>query len=461
MPPRPTHLRLDRLEDRLAPAGNVLAVIHSANGQSPDLIKEFAPDGSLVRTLTPPRAHGARDLIVGPNGDIHLFVGADLLSPGGPYPTELDTYHADTGTWTRWTVPGWSMFGGTHYGGVAAYGDYVYVNDAETGTETPPDNGIIRFNMADHTFERFAAGIDYNNLALGLDGVLYAMRGNYGQWLDKYHPLTMAYIGTVSAPGFWGGVAAAADGTTYRANEVAAGGVFRFDPAGNFLPVTFDFATGMDVNVARDGTVLIGDGLYNPDFTNPRHLGFEADHVAFADPQMPDRLPILGGMEPDGPPAFFEGDPPVQVSAGIEVWNDYSPTIHGATVAVTHGFDPGDVLAFTEQNGITGNYDPATGVLTLTGLASTADYQAVLRSVTYTNISDNPNEVRRSITFQVDDGVGLSNKVARNYIFWATDDAPVIHLPAVPPIGPRGRTSGSTASRSPTRTPGTGPSSCG
>jgi hypothetical protein len=438
MPFRPTRLRLERLENRATPAGNVLAVIHSANGQEPDLIKEFAPDGSLVRTLTPPRAHGARDLIVGPNGDIHLYVGEDHVSQGGPYPTELNRYHAASGSWSRWTVPNWSTFGVTHYGGVAAYGDYVYVTDMETGNETAPDNGIIRFNMANQTFQRFTVGIDYNDLAIGLDGVLYAMRGNNSEWIDKYHPLTMAYIDTLSVPGFFGGMAAAADGTIYLVDYHPLGYVIRVDPAGNHLdPLIHTHDVGSDVNVARDGTVLARDALLNADLTNPRHLGFSTDHVAFADAQMPDRMPILGGVEPDGS-SVFENDAPVTVSAGIEVWDDYSPTIRAATVAITRNFEPGDALAFTPQDGITGSYDPATGILTLTGLASTASYQALFRSVTYAHVGDNPSDLRRSFTFQVDDGIALSNKVARNIMLWAVNDAPVIHLPAVPPNGPEG-----------------------
>ena len=42
-----------------------------------------------------------------------------------------------------------------------------------------------------------------------------------------------------------------------------------------------------------------------------------------------------------------------------------------------------DVLGFTNQNGITGTYSNSTGVLTLAGSASVADYQNALASVTY------------------------------------------------------------------------------
>ena len=37
-----------------------------------------------------------------------------------------------------------------------------------------------------------------------------------------------------------------------------------------------------------------------------------------------------------------------------------------------------DVLAFTNQNGITGTWNPSTGVMALTGTATKADYQTAL-----------------------------------------------------------------------------------
>jgi len=64
----------------------------------------------------------------------------------------------------------------------------------------------------------------------------------------------------------------------------------------------------------------------------------------------------------------------------------------------------GDVLGFTTQNGITGSYNAATGVLTLSGSSSVANYQSALRSVTYFNSSDNPSGAARTISYQVDDG---------------------------------------------------------
>ena len=62
------------------------------------------------------------------------------------------------------------------------------------------------------------------------------------------------------------------------------------------------------------------------------------------------------------------------------------------------------MLGFVDQNGITGSYNAATGMLTLSGTASVGDYQAALRSVTYFNSSASPSSAVRTVSFQADDG---------------------------------------------------------
>src|SRR6201999_3791697 len=48
---------------------------------------------------------------------------------------------------------------------------------------------------------------------------------------------------------------------------------------------------------------------------------------------------------------------------------DSGGNLTGATVSIS-GFISGDTLNFTNQNGITGSYNSATGVLTLSGTSS-------------------------------------------------------------------------------------------
>src|SRR5262249_28663320 len=156
---------------------------------------------------------------------IHLF--------NGTFAPVLSTYSAATGTWTSRTAPMWSTVNDASFGGLAAYGDYVYVTDMETFGETLPDSGIVRFDLATGTVDRFAAGTDYITMTLGLDGVLYAMRAPSGAVtpIDAFDPATMDFVRTVTAPVPDGrGVAVAANGHIYVGD--LAGSVYHLDRNG-------------------------------------------------------------------------------------------------------------------------------------------------------------------------------------------------------------------------------------
>ena len=68
---------------------------------------------------------------------------------------------------------------------------------------------------------------------------------------------------------------------------------------------------------------------------------------------------------------------------------------------------PGDQLHFTNQNGITGNYNSATGTLALTGTATPAQYQTALESVQFSTTSG--SILPQAITVLALDGSLTSN----------------------------------------------------
>ncbi|MFN6453531.1 MAG: beta strand repeat-containing protein [Nostoc sp. EfeVER01] len=116
----------------------------------------------------------------------------------------------------------------------------------------------------------------------------------------------------------------------------------------------------------------------------------------------------------------------IAIDSGITVSDLDSPNLASATVSITSGFASAqDTLAFTNQNGITGSYDSTTGVLTLTGSSTVANYQAALRSITYTNNSDNPSLTPRTISFIVNDGAANSTAITRDINITPVNDAPV------------------------------------
>ena len=109
------------------------------------------------------------------------------------------------------------------------------------------------------------------------------------------------------------------------------------------------------------------------------------------------------------------GATPVAVDASLTVADPSSTTLAGAQVAITEGefFGDGDALAANATGtAITAIYDPTTETLQMTGVDTLANYQAVLRSVTYTITSSDPTnggtDTTRTITVQVQDAVATS-----------------------------------------------------
>jgi Bacterial Ig domain/Calx-beta domain len=127
--------------------------------------------------------------------------------------------------------------------------------------------------------------------------------------------------------------------------------------------------------------------------------------------------------------AYTENAGAVAIDTGLTVTDSDNANLTGATVAITAGFvSAQDTLAFTNQLGITGNYNSGTGVLTLTGTTTVANYQTALRSVTYANSSDNPT-ASRTITFTATDGISTAGSATRGIAITAVNDAPVNTVP--------------------------------
>ncbi len=111
--------------------------------------------------------------------------------------------------------------------------------------------------------------------------------------------------------------------------------------------------------------------------------------------------------------------PDVSIADGDDVF------IQSAELQITGGFHATeDVLVFTNQNGIAGIFDAHTGLLSLFGQTSLADYQLALRSVQYQNNATNRTPGNRLLTLRVFDGQAGSNTV--NITVTVTNAAPVV-----------------------------------
>ena len=123
---------------------------------------------------------------------------------------------------------------------------------------------------------------------------------------------------------------------------------------------------------------------------------------------------------------YTENQAPTAIDTAITVSDVDNTNLASATLQITGNYANGqDLLAFTDQNGITGSFDAPSGKLTLTGSSSVANYQAALASVTYANSSENPSGLTRTVTVIVNDGT--ANSVAKTETITVTpvNDAPV------------------------------------
>ena len=124
--------------------------------------------------------------------------------------------------------------------------------------------------------------------------------------------------------------------------------------------------------------------------------------------------------------AYTESDSATAITSLLEVVNPSTADITGATVTISSGFvSSEDVLGFTTQNGITGSFNSSTGVLTLTGTTTIANYQTALRTITYDNTNDsNPSTTNRVLDIVVTDSVATSVAVQRTIALTDVDNTP-------------------------------------
>ncbi len=137
-----------------------------------------------------------------------------------------------------------------------------------------------------------------------------------------------------------------------------------------------------------------------------------ASNVASRDITVTHQAPVVTTTA--GETSFSQVGPPVTVDNGLTVTSPSGGNLDSGEVEVTAGFEPGDTLGFTNVGAITGSYDSADGVLTLTGTASAGDYQAFLRSVTYSSGTTANPGTSRTVGFMVSDSVASSGLATRD-----------------------------------------------
>lgn len=107
---------------------------------------------------------------------------------------------------------------------------------------------------------------------------------------------------------------------------------------------------------------------------------------------------------------------PVAVDPELTLDDVDDANIWGARVRFAAGFEKGDALSFAEEFGISGSYDADRGVLLLTGLAAKGDYEAALRSVTFSTSNKAPNVTTKTVEFEAYDGDAPSNLATKDIV---------------------------------------------
>ncbi|WP_184438176.1 Ig-like domain-containing protein, partial [Mycobacterium sp. AZCC_0083] len=146
-------------------------------------------------------------------------------------------------------------------------------------------------------------------------------------------------------------------------------------------------------------------------------------------------LPPLVVTSVINPIPYTAGSAPRVLDSNLKVI-DGSSNLSGGTVSVGLGFKPGDTLSYTPpaNNPITGSYDDATGVLTLEGTATVAQYQEALRAVSFSTTAGALIGVRTVSFVVTDDGDLPSISVPLLVTVSALNLPPIVTTSVVGPI---------------------------
>ena len=146
--------------------------------------------------------------------------------------------------------------------------------------------------------------------------------------------------------------------------------------------------------------------------------------------------PVIGGA--GSTRTYTENATGVALEPTLTVTDADDTHIASGSVTISAGFTAGDTLTWADQPGIIANY--AGGVLTLSGNATLATYQTLLRSVAFSSTSDDPTAasasrtISWSLTDADSDGAGPGTGSATTTVnIIALNDPPTLSATALNP----------------------------
>ncbi|NQV38737.1 MAG: DUF2341 domain-containing protein [Candidatus Marinimicrobia bacterium] len=176
---------------------------------------------------------------------------------------------------------------------------------------------------------------------------------------------------------------------------------------------------GLMDEIRIDATELSADWIsteYNNQF----------DPATFIVMQPTSELPILENVELI-PQSFSTSGGSVPITSSVNIFDYDNRSMVSATIQISGNYiSPEDTLVFTPGSGISGIWNEATGLLTLSGNATKADWEVVLKSVRYDNSNLVPSIATRTIDIVINDGINNSVAVARDILMNAVNNAPIL-----------------------------------
>jgi len=385
------------------------------------------------------------------DGRIIVFGGWNPFLNNPAVGTEVQIYTPATNTWSMGAAMPVGLFGSA--AGVDAAGlMHVYGGISNSSNTYPPSTVHLVYNVAANSWATAPAtptpARAYTTGLVGSDGNLYLFGGDndipfgtagtYYNQVDSYNPTTATWSSEPALPVALTEAASAASGgdlyvlggfngtaqsALYRIAVAAAPTLTNISPnpapVGTSVTLTGTNLTGA-TGVSFNGTAATTVAVVNATtVTATVPSGATSGPVTVTTPGGTSNgvvftvlasAPVLANIEPSVLP-YTPSQGAVQITSTLTVSDTDSPTLPRATVSIGAGFVANqDQLSFTPNAGLSGTYNFGTGVLTINGTASLADYQAALRSVTFSTPTATGDRV---IQFTATDGTNTSNALTR------------------------------------------------
>ena len=310
-------------------------------------------------------------------------------------------------------------------------------NDEAFSVVIAPDNSI---NAAGYTMAP-GGNEDFALIRLNEQGVLQNGFGTDGKVIQDFAPGGNDSDDRIAE-------------IAYQDGQLVTGGdsieTIAFAPRSDFATGSFDAQSGeleTALNLGTGGRVHttfltnqfeLGTGLaLQPDgkWIQIGASGDFADNFAIARFLGPNAAPVIDGLANT---TYTEGEGAKQIASAATLVDSDGDNIKGLTISLTNavGAD-NEVIAVTLPAGITLDGASTSTNLILTGDATAAAYQTALRSLTYSNPSEDPTDApdRMVSIVATDAGDATSTAVMITIDVTPVNDVPVVDLNSTPADG--------------------------